>query len=131
MADAYEAAGLAEVFGQFGQSALHTPIGQHGGRLSGGQRQRIAIARAMYKAPDVLVLDESTNGLDLVTEQQFLEHLAQLAGVAIIFVSHRPTVMQACRRLIIIDRGEIVAEGSYETLRHTAARYLGKSAAGN
>ena len=130
MAAAYEAAGLLEVFGPFGQSAMNRRIGQHGGRLSGGQRQRIALARALYKAPDVLVLDESTNGLDLVTEQQFLGRLEQLAGVAIIFVSHRPTVMQACRRLAIIDKGEIVAHGSYETLRHTDARYFGKSAVG-
>ena len=113
---AYETAGLGEVFGQSSEAAHDVMIGQHGSRLSGGQRQRIAIARALYKNPDLLVFDESTNGLDLATEQQFLAKIATLDNIAVLFVSHRPSVMKACQRLVILDKGEVVAIGNYDTL---------------
>lgn len=112
----YEIAGLAEVFGPSAAAAREVPLGQHGGRFSGGQRQRIAIARALYRNPDLLVLDESTNGLDLATEQQLLERLAVLRDMAILFVSHRPSVMKACSRLFVMDMGRIVVQGGLDAI---------------
>ena len=116
LAEAYETAGLIDVFGPFGDAALHTQIGQSGLRVSGGQRQRIAIARALYRHPDLLILDESTNELDLATERALLTRLSKLEGTAILFVSHRPSIMKTCRRVIVMDEGRIAARGSFEDL---------------
>ncbi len=112
LALAYDITGLAEIFGTSFKEAMKVMIGQHGGRLSGGQRQRIAIARAICKEPDVLILDESTNELDLATEQRLLKKLDSLEHMSILFISHRPSIMKSCGRLIVIDKGRVVAEGS-------------------
>jgi ABC-type multidrug transport system fused ATPase/permease subunit len=109
---AYDITGLAEIFDSPFKEAMKAMIGQHGGRLSGGQRQRIAIARALYKKTDVLILDESTNELDLATEQRLLKKLDTLGHMSILFISHRPSIMRSCGRLIVIDKGRVVAEGS-------------------
>ncbi len=112
LAMAYDTAGLAEIFGTSFEEARKVEIGQYGGRLSGGQRQRIAIARALCKKPDMLILDESTNGLDMATEQRLLEKLERLDHMSVLFVSHRPSIMRACSRLIVMEKGRVVAEGS-------------------
>jgi ABC-type multidrug transport system fused ATPase/permease subunit len=118
LALAYDVAGLSEIFGSSITEAMKIMIGQHGGRLSGGQRQRIAIARALCKKPDVLILDESTNGLDLVTEQRLLDKLDSLDHMSILFISHRPSIMRACGRIIVIEQGKVVAEGSHSEIEN-------------
>jgi len=100
-----------------------TVVGEDGARLSGGQCQRIGIARALYHDPAVLVLDEATNELDLATEGRILQSLRALAGKTLIFVSHKPSVAAFCDQVCVLDRGRIVAVGSYQQLTQPGSPY--------
>jgi ABC-type bacteriocin/lantibiotic exporter with double-glycine peptidase domain len=95
-----------------------TTLGEAGARLSGGQRQRIGIARALYYDTDVLVLDESTAGLDHETEQHLLATLVELKRDRIIVVvSHHRPVMEVCDRLIVLEAGHVVSSGKSDHLQ--------------
>ncbi|HEY3672409.1 MAG TPA: ABC transporter ATP-binding protein [Acidimicrobiia bacterium] len=96
---------------------LATVLGESGARLSGGQRQRLGLARALFHETDVLVLDESTAGLDHATEQRMLATLLELRQDRIVlFVSHHRAVMDHCDRLVMLDAGHIVGAGSVDDL---------------
>ncbi|GAB3200311.1 ABC transporter fused permease/ATP-binding protein [Pontibacter aydingkolensis] len=96
---------------------LDTLVGERGIKLSGGQRQRVAIARAILKNPAILVLDEATSSLDSESE-----HLVQLAmdelmkGRTTIVIAHRLATIRKVDKILVIDGGEIVEEGSHELL---------------
>lgn len=91
---------------------LSSVLGEAGARLSGGQRQRLGIARALYYDTDVLVLDESTAGLDHETEQRLLATLVGLkTNRIVVFVSHHRPVMERCDRLVVLEAGRIVSSG--------------------
>jgi ABC-type multidrug transport system fused ATPase/permease subunit len=90
-------------------------IGERGVRLSGGQRQRIGIARALYAEAPVLILDEATNALDGLTEQELLSTILRLRGrYTIILIAHRLGSVRACDLIYEFDHGKISASGSYE-----------------
>lgn len=92
-------------------------VGERGIRLSGGQRQRIAIARALYKQPAVLVLDEATSSLDDATEWAVMTMIESLdRDLTILIVAHRLTTLQRCDTIVEMDHGRVVAQGSYEQL---------------
>lgn len=92
-------------------SGYETSIGERGIRLSGGQRQRIGIARALYRQPTLLVLDEATNALDESTEARVLSAIRDAHPEwTIIIVSHRQTTMQHCDDRIHVDRGNILVD---------------------
>ena len=80
---------------------LHSPVGESGSLLSGGQKQRIFLARALYKSPAILVLDEATSHLDVPTEARVLENLAILS-ITRIHIAHRPQSIAACDQIIRI-----------------------------
>jgi ATP-binding cassette subfamily B protein RaxB len=82
--------------------SLNTLVGDMGGSLSGGQRQRILLARALYREPRILFLDEATSHLDTATERRVLDHLDSL-GITIVSVAHRPDVLRRARRIIRLD----------------------------
>jgi ATP-binding cassette subfamily B protein len=89
-------------------------VGERGVSLSGGQRQRIGIARALYKQASVLILDEATNALDTATESAVVSAIEDLQqDLTIIFVAHRLSTLQHCDLIVRLDRGKIVAQGSY------------------
>jgi len=90
-------------------------IGENGRRLSGGQRQRIGIARALYDSPDLLVLDEATSALDLETERAIVDAIARLKGrVTTIIIAHHPSTVRKCDRIVVLEGGRIVAEGTFD-----------------
>jgi ABC-type multidrug transport system fused ATPase/permease subunit len=96
---------------------LQHPIGERGVRLSGGQRQRIGIARALYTDASVLILDEATNALDGLTEQELMATLMQLRGrYTVILIAHRLGSVRACDVIFEFHQGRISARGSYAEL---------------
>jgi ABC-type multidrug transport system fused ATPase/permease subunit len=94
-----------------------TIVGERGVKLSGGQRQRLGIARALYHNPDVLVFDEATSALDGMTEDAVMEAVRTLSAErTMILIAHRLRTVQACDRIVMLDAGQIVADGSYQEL---------------
>ena len=93
-------------------NGLETLVGERGVRLSGGQRQRIGIARALYHDPSVLVLDEATSSLDMVTERSVMKTVTSLHGrKTILIIAHRFSTVENCDRLYRLEEGKIVEEG--------------------
>jgi subfamily B ATP-binding cassette protein MsbA len=94
-----------------------TLVGQRGIKLSGGQRQRIAIARALLKNPNVLVLDEATSSLDTESERLIEEALERLlTGRSTLIIAHRLSTVRRANRLVVLDRGRMVEEGTHVDL---------------
>lgn len=94
---------------------LETPVREAGARLSGGQRQRLGLARALYRSPELLVLDEATSSLDLDTESRLLETLEDLRRrMTIVVVAHRPSTIAACRRVVRLQDGRAVETSRLE-----------------
>jgi ATP-binding cassette subfamily B protein len=95
-----------------------TNIGENGMNLSGGQRQRIAIARALYKEPELLILDEATSSLDSLTEQHIQNALCELrnAGMTILLIAHRLGTVMNADKIIVLHQGTIVEEGTHAGL---------------
>jgi ATP-binding cassette subfamily B protein len=90
-----------------------TVVGPRGARLSGGQRQRLAIARAVIKAAPVLVLDEATSALDPGTEADVLRALrSACADAAVLLVAHRHSAVSLADRVLVLEGGRLVAEGT-------------------
>lgn len=101
-----------------------TMLGRRGARLSVGQKQRIAIARALIRQPDVLVLDEPTAPLDPGSEADLMRTLRDIARDHIVLiVAHRAGTLAACDRILFASEGSMVATGSNEELRRTCAPY--------
>ncbi|MBI2420893.1 MAG: ABC transporter ATP-binding protein [Candidatus Levybacteria bacterium] len=96
---------------------LNTLIGEKGYRLSGGERQRIGIARAIYKDPQILVLDEATSSLDSKTESLIQEALEkELDQKTVISIAHRVSTLRNADRIIVFENGEIAEEGKFKDL---------------
>jgi ATP-binding cassette subfamily C protein len=89
---------------------LMTVVGEHGGRLSGGQRQRLAIARALVKNPELLILDESTSALDSKTEKEIIKTLLKLKGkTTIIAISHQQNIQKVADKVYFLENGSVVS----------------------
>lgn len=85
--------------------------------LSQGQKQRLAIARVLYKNPEILIFDEATSSLDLETENEITQMLNSLKGEkTIVAIAHRLSTLKSCDRLIYLKKGEIVDTGTFEEL---------------
>ena len=87
---------------------IETVVGERGVRLSGGQRQRIGIARALYNNPDVLVLDEATSSLDILTEEKIIKTINSLVpSKTIIAVSHRLSTLENCKKIFSLENRKL------------------------
>ena len=87
-----------------------------GAGLSGGQKQRIALARALLTKSPVLILDEATSGLDVLTEKKVIDNLMSLTDKTILFVAHRLSIAERTNRVIVLDQGKIIEVGSHQEL---------------
>ena len=94
---------------------LYTVISEGGGTLSGGQKQRLMIARAIVNKPKILFFDEATSALDNQTQKTVSESLDGLNATRII-IAHRLSTVMNCDRILVLDKGKIVEEGSYDEL---------------
>jgi ABC-type multidrug transport system fused ATPase/permease subunit len=93
---------------------IDTEVGNRGVRLSGGQKQRLGIARALYKNPAVLILDESTNSLDLENERKIINNIMLLdVRKTIIIISHRHEIIKNLDNIFIFDKGVLLSQGNY------------------
>jgi ATP-binding cassette subfamily C protein len=102
-----------------------TVLGEFGANISGGQRQRLALARAIATDPAVLILDESTSGLDPVSESHVLDNLfAHRRGKTTILISHRPKVINRADWIVLLDQGKLKIQGSIEDLRVQSGEHM-------
>ncbi len=102
-----------------------TLVGEHGCSLSGGQRQRIAIARALVADPRILIFDEATSSLDYESEAVIQQNMAQICkGRTVFIVAHRLSTVRPAHRIYVVERGEIVEQGSHEELLRMNGFYM-------
>jgi ATP-binding cassette, subfamily C, bacteriocin exporter len=106
-------------------AGYNTLLGENGATLSGGQRQRIAIARALYRDPEILVLDEATSSLDPASEDFVKRAVAILRkrGKTVILIAHRLSTVSVADNIIVLEKGRVVQEGSQEELSREDGRY--------
>jgi ATP-binding cassette subfamily B multidrug efflux pump len=99
------------------RKAFDAHVGERGVKLSGGQRQRVAIARVMLKDAPILILDEATSALDSEVEAAIQENLYRLMeGKTVIAIAHRLSTIAAMDRLVVVDEGRIIEEGTHDEL---------------
>lgn len=102
-----------------------TKIGSSGMGLSGGQEQRILLARAVYKNPDYLFLDEATSSLDASNERAIINNLKDFfKGRTVVVIAHRLSTVKDADQILVLDKGEIVESGTHITLVEKGGKYL-------
>ncbi|EDM23558.1 ABC transporter ATP-binding protein [Caminibacter mediatlanticus] len=97
-------------------NGIYEILQENGSNLSGGQRQRIAIARALYKNPDILILDEATSALDRKSEEKVMESILNLKDKLIFIVAHRLSTIENADEILVFKEGKIVCKGNKEEL---------------
>jgi ABC-type bacteriocin/lantibiotic exporter with double-glycine peptidase domain len=107
-------AGIAEDI-RYMPMQMHTIISEGSGGISGGQRQRLMIARAIAPNPRILMFDEATSALDNITQKIVSESLAKLRCTRIV-IAHRLSTIKECDRIIVLDGGRIIEDGTYDEL---------------
>jgi len=114
-----EAAKTCEIYSEIMEfpAGLDTLVGERGVSLSGGQKQRIALARAIIRNPEILILDDALSSVDAQTEERILKNLRKvMKNRTSIVISHRIVAVENCDLIIVMDEGRIVEQGSHEEL---------------
>ncbi len=106
-------------------NGFNTYIGEHGATLSGGQRQRLAIARALYRQPKILVLDEATSSLDAESEMYVHETINRLRseGVTVVIIAHRLSTVVNAAKIVVLQSGKLIEEGTHQQLWSEGGMY--------
>ncbi len=104
------------------EDGYESVVGQRGVNLSGGQRQRLAIARAIIRGANILILDDSTSAVDVATERRIQDALAEL-DITVILVAQRISAVVNATRIIVLDNGRVIAEGTHDDLMQTSDAY--------
>ena len=115
--DAWEAAEMADLADDIRTMPMqiHTITSEGAGGISGGQKQRLMIARAVVAKPKILMMDEATSALDNVTQKKVSDALDRLDCTRVV-VAHRLSTIRHCDRIIVLDKGKIVEDGTYDEL---------------
>jgi ATP-binding cassette subfamily B protein len=117
--------GIAEFIEKI-PTGYNTPLGENGAMLSGGQKQRIALARALYREPEILLLDEATSSLDSTSEQSILHVLERfrLMGKTLVVIAHRLSTIIQADHIIVLQRGQVVQAGTHSELIQSEGAYV-------
>ena len=83
-------------------------VGENGKKLSGGQKQRIAIARALYRSPKVLIMDEGTNQLDKLTQLRIINNLLKIKNLTLIFITHDKSILNKFDKVFDLEKNKII-----------------------
>jgi subfamily B ATP-binding cassette protein MsbA len=101
-----------------------TEVGEKGIKLSGGEKQRIALARALYRNPEILILDEATSALDSESEKVIQESIAKIKNkYTIIAIAHRLSTIENADKIIVIDQGKLIESGTHQNLMQNKGIY--------
>ncbi len=112
--------GFTEAFPQ----GIETVVGDRGVRLSGGERQRIALARALLRRPEVLIMDEATSALDAENQHAIQSAIRKLHGeLTVIIIAHRLSAVQTADRIVVLDAGRIAEMGTFDELAGRDGRF--------
>lgn len=106
-------------------NSYHSVVNEQGANFSGGQKQRLAIARALYRDPDILILDEATSSLDPASEQKVQDALQWFKEQAktIIIIAHRLTTIKHCDQILVLNKGNLIEQGSHSYLLNLNGQY--------
>ncbi|XP_029440591.1 antigen peptide transporter 2-like isoform X1 [Rhinatrema bivittatum] len=113
----------ADPFIQQMERKYRTDVGEAGGTLAGGQKQRIAIARALVRRPQLLVLDEASSCLDIESEHKVQETLSRMRGQTVLVVAHRLKTVEDADKIVVIEEGRVVEEGNHRQLMEREGAY--------
>jgi len=107
------------------RKVFNTWVGEHGATLSGGQKQRLAIARALYRQPEILVMDEATSNLDAGSEQFVQQTIRQLTaeGKTVILIAHRLSTVLDADKIVVLKDGQIMEQGNHAELFEARGYY--------
>lgn len=101
-----------------------TVLSENASNLSGGQKQRLAIARALLKKPEILIMDEATSSLDTITEKAIQDTIENCTNnITTIIIAHRLGTIKKCDRIYVLDKGSVVEEGTHEQLINSRGYY--------
>ena len=125
-ANIFEAARIANAsnFIEKLDNKYDTMVGEKGGKISEGQKQRIAIARAIVKKPPILILDEATSALDVKSEEKIQIAMNNIMkDRTVVVIAHRLSTIKNCNKILVLDDGNIIEEGSHEELMNNSKKY--------
>jgi len=105
---------------------FNTLVGEHGATLSGGQKQRLAIARALYRSPQILIMDEATSSLDSEAEYHVQQTIKQLKteGKTIIIIAHRLSTVLLADEIVVLKNGKLIEQGTHAELYRKQGKYF-------